>query len=450
MLLYILPNQLFNIDLLPTDLSTLVIWEHPHFFTKYNFNKKKLLLHRASMKNYFDCIKDSKKNIKCTYIDFSENHYKPRHAFYFDPIDNIKGFEDKSPNMLSSPNFFMNKQNYANIKNNKKSKKISFTNYFYPRCKKHLNFLVSSKSTDKYNRVPFNESIITKLIKKDNIIYPKKSKYITEATEYVNTNFENNYGNTEDFNFPISYVQAKEWLNYFIDYKLHHFGTYQDAFNNNHDNLFHSILSSSINIGILNPTHDILPMLQNYNTKDTPSFNGLEAFFRQLCWREFQRYCYIYYKKELTKNNYFKFKNKIDHTWYTSNTGILPVDNCIKKAFNTAYLHHIERLMIMGNYMILSELSPIEGHRWFMEFAIDSYEWVMLQNVYDMVFFNSNGLTTYKPYFTKSNYILKMSNYSSKSVWVEKWDIKYDNFLKKYSKKLQKYSYHFRNIKGYL
>lgn len=100
--------------------------------------------------------------------------------------------------------------------------------------------------------------------------------------------------------------------------------------------------------------------------------------------------------------------------------------------------------MIMGNFMVLSEISPQESHRWFMEFAIDSYEWVMLQNVYDMVYHNGNGLTSYKPYITSNQYLLKMSNYSSTEKWNNTWLAMYKAFLKNHTKQLRKYSYHFR------
>ena len=112
--------------------------------------------------------------------------------------------------------------------------------------------------------------------------------------------------------------------------------------------------------------------------------------------------------------------------WYTGNTGIYPLDMTIQKAFDTAYLHHIERLMIMGNMMLLHKIRKKDGFRWFIEFAIDSYEWVMYQNVFDMVFFSTGGKTTYKPYTSSSKYVLRMSNYQP-GEWTKKWDILYKN-----------------------
>ncbi len=435
MLLCILPNQLFNKSYIPKSISEIVVWEHPDFFTKYNFNKKKLLLHRASMQYYFNYLQKFYKN-KVYYVNFDEP-FKYTKYMYFDPINNIEGFE-KSKYMIESPNFFMTKIDYDNIYTNKKSKSISFTRYFYPRCKEKFNFLVDVDSTDKDNRKTFDDSVQLKKLPKF-----RNSKYIKEATKYVNRNFKNNIGNTDNFIFPIKHDNAIRWLNHFIINNLKHFGTYQDAFNTEHDNMFHSILSSSLNIGLINP-NDIIKQLRNIINKIP--INSLEGYVRQLCWREFQRYCYIYYN-DLANKNFFGLSKTINDDWYNGSTDILPIDNCVRKAMDTAYLHHIERLMIIGNFMVISEISPQHGHRWFMEFAIDSYEWVMLQNVYDMVFHNGNGLTSYKPYITSNKYINDMSNYSYKLEWNEKWKSMYEAFLKKHKTKLLKYKYHFRLLK---
>lgn len=440
MLLYILPNQLFEIKHIPKGISEIILWEHPSFFTKYNFNKKKLILHRASMQCYYNELMKSLKNVECRYVNFNEKHKKIDNAYYFDPINDIEDFP-KNKYMMESPNFFLTKDDYENIYNNKKSKSISFTRYFYPRCKSIVQFLVNTDSKDSSNRKPYSKTLHFNKLPKLN----DEDIILRKAIKYVNIHFHTNVGNLENFNYPISRHQAKKFLNHFIKRNLFHFGNFQDAFNTDHDNMYHSILSSSLNIGLLNPT-DIVSALRRVDRKVIP-MNSLEGYFRQLCWREFQRYCYIYYKT-LTTKSYFKLKKRMGKEWYSGTTNILPVDMCIKKAFDTGYLHHIERLMIMGNAMLLNGIQPNDGHRWFMEFAIDSYEWVMLQNVYDMVFFCGGGLTSYKPYITSSNYILKMSNYSNdKNDWVNNWNSKYESFLETNLDKLYKYRYHFPTLR---
>ena len=162
--------------------------------------------------------------------------------------------------------------------------------------------------------------------------------------------------------------------------------------------------------------------------------NSLEGFVRQLIgWREFIR---IIYEKEgvIQRNsNYFGFKKKMPKAFYSGETGIEPVDSTIEKLLNHSYLHHIERLMVLGNFMLLCEINPKEIYKWFMELFIDAYDWVMVPNVYGMSQFADGGLMSTKPYISSSNYILKMSDYK-KGGWCKVWDGLYWRFLNKHKK----------------
>lgn len=456
---YILPNTLFSkeilektFSLLKYDVVKIIMWEHPHFFTRYNFNKKKLLLHRASMKIYFEEIlkKLNKKRYSIgdiEYLEYDENHIiDSKSSIGFDPIDEIKDYD--LSRYIESPNFLLTKSDYIRYRKNRaKDKGFRFTTGFYKYGKKCIKFLTEVNSQDKLNRDAMKKSDIKKIPKYTMKYTKKEYKYITEARCYCEQHFENNPGDTDSFNYPINHKAADKLLAFFFTKKIDKFGDFQDSIVRNETALYHSTLSSSLNIGLLNPT-EIVTMLKN-RRYDIP-MNSLEGYLRQLFWREFQRYCFIH-AKPLLHENYFDYKPKrIDFdVWYNPNeqgTGILPVDDCIKKAIKNGYLHHIERLMIIGNFMVLNNVCPIEGYKWFMEFAIDSYDWVMYQNVYDMVFFRSGGKTTSKPYITSSNYLLKMSNYP-KRTWAKKWDILYDDFLQENEKKLHKFRYHFPTLK---
>jgi len=424
----ILPHQLFNKKYLNNKYSY-ILWEHPHYFKKYNYNKKKLLLHFGSMKYYYDYLKKNKFNIE--YVTFNETPSITNY-FLFDPVDkiNLPG----KYNLIETPNFLLNINLYEKYRN--KTKNFLF-NAFYNFSKKELDIIPDIKSKDKYNRKPLPKNI--KLPKLPSNINDKE--YIKIGELAVNKNFNKNYGNTDNFLFPLTHKTAMKWLNDFIEKKFKDFGPYQDAVVKDEDFMYHSILSTSINIGLLNPMEIIEKIMK---IKSKIPINSFEGYIRQLFWREYQRYCYIYYNFE--DKNYFGNIKKLDKKWYNGTLGIEPVDNCIVNGFETGYLHHINRLMIVGNYMNLSGISPKEGHKWFMEFSCDSYEWVMAQNVYDMVFFVSGGVTTRKPYISSSNYVLKMSNYK-KGDWSDIWDKKYKNFLKKNKKKLWKFRYHFRGLK---
>ena len=123
--------------------------------------------------------------------------------------------------------------------------------------------------------------------------------------------------------------------------------------------------------------------------------------------------------------------------FYTGETDIKPVDTVIKRLLSTGYAHHIERLMILGNFMLLCEIHPTAVHQWFMEMFIDSYDWVMVPNVYGMSQFADGGMMTSKPYISSSNYILKMSDYS-KAEWCPIWDGLFWRFMDKHQQLFKK------------
>ena len=143
---------------------------------------------------------------------------------------------------------------------------------------------------------------------------------------------------------------------------------------------------------------------------------------RQLIgWREFIRGVYEAKGREERTRNFWGFTRPMPPAFYKATTGIPPVDNTIKRVMQTGYCHHIERLMILGNFMLLCEIDPDEVYRWFMELFIDAYDWVIVPNVYGMSQFADGGLMSTKPYISSSNYILKMSHYP-KGDWQSIWD----------------------------
>jgi deoxyribodipyrimidine photolyase-related protein len=130
-------------------------------------------------------------------------------------------------------------------------------------------------------------------------------------------------------------------------------------------------------------------------------------------------------------SNFLSCKREIPSSFWTAETGIEPIDHVISSINNTAYCHHIERLMILGNFMLLCDFSPHEVYEWFMALFIDSYDWVMVPNVYGMSQYSDGGIITTKPYVSSSNYVLKMSNFK-KDNWCDIWDGLYWRFINKH------------------
>jgi deoxyribodipyrimidine photolyase-related protein len=134
----------------------------------------------------------------------------------------------------------------------------------------------------------------------------------------------------------------------------------------------------------------------------------------------------------MRNNNYLNHNNKINNNIYkklwTATTNILPIDNIIQKIIRISYAHHIERLMYIGNFLLLCKIRPKDVYRMFMEWTIDAYDWVMVPNVFGMSTYSDGGMMMTRPYFSSSKYILRMSNYK-KDKWCEIWDILYYNFI---------------------
>ena len=433
----ILPNQLFKIKYLKENKIDenykIIIYEHPQYFTKYNFNKKKLILHYASMKYYKTYLEENNYNVELIKYD---DDFKIKHYNMFKSADNL---DNLKPNKIyDNPNYLLNNELHEKYHN--KTDKFVFNN-FYMWSKNELDILRGVKSKDKENRKRMPKNVKLPKLSKLNIL---DNQYIKDAIKNVNNNFNKNYGNTDNFVYPVTHKSAKLFIKNFIKYKFINFGPYQDYIKKGESYMFHSILSSSINIGFINP-NEIIKLISKY--QDEIPINSYEGYVRQLFWREYQLYCYNYidYQSAL-KDPYFNYTNKLNIDWYNGTTGNEIIDDTIKKAFDTGYLHHIERLMVIGNYMSLREIMPNEGIKWFIEFAIDSYEWVMYQNVYDMVFFVTTK-TMRKPYISSENYLLKMSDYK-KGKWSEDWRELYNKFLKKHKEKLWKYRYSFPTLKN--
>lgn len=432
----ILPNQLFESKYIDKKYK-IILWECPHYFTDYKYNKKKLLLHRASMKYYYDYLKE--KGYDVVYKTFQETLSPNETYILYNPLNKIELlsipkwiiYEKPTPNILLTPQLI---NGYRD-----KTDKFFF-NAFYMWSKKQLNIIPELKSQDRLNRKKPSQYEVQNIQQPYNYKSKTSNKYIIEAKEYVEKHFKNNYGNIDNFIFPITHKVAKKWLEHFVKNKFRKFGDYQDYIDENNNHLYHSLLSSLINIGLINP-RDIINKIKTINDMYEIPLNSYEGFIRQLFWREYQYYCYLFV--DFKSSNYFNNTRLLTSEWYTGKTNVLPVDDAIKEAFDTGYLHHIKRLMLIGNFMNLCYIDPKEGFKWFMEFSCDSYEWVMYQNVYDMVFFVTNGKTMRRPYISSSNYILKMSNYK-KDEWCDVWDMKYKDFVSKNKNKLYKYRYYVR------
>ena len=286
---------------------------------------------------------------------------------------------------------------------------------------------------DKWNFDKDNRKGISQL--KSDIPRRKKIKpdQITfDAMVDVEECFPKSVGNLENFNWATSHEDAEILLDDFLDRYLENYGAFQDAINKDNTFMFHSLLSPYLNCGLLDPLLCIEKAITKYNkSKGKIPINSVEGFIRQILgWREFIKGVYWENMPQYKNLNFWSHKRKLNENWYTGNTGIPPLDDAIKESEEFAYSHHINRLMIIANLMNLSGINPNEMYKWFMEMYIDSYDWVMVPNVYGMGSYADGGIFSTKPYICGSSYMLRMSNYK-KGEWCDIVDGLYWKFIDK-------------------
>jgi deoxyribodipyrimidine photolyase-related protein len=441
----IFPHQLFEeAEILNYDVDFYLVEEFL-FFRQYNFHKQKLWFHRASMKSYEEYL--VKKGKKVFYIESSTEQSDIRnlikHLFvleyqeviYTDTTDNwlekrIKSSAQKLiVTKLPSPLFLnSSKENMAFFKSKKRMFQADF--YIYQRKKTGILLETNQKpiggkwSFDEENRKKYPANKVPPFVQ-----FPCQNEFHQEANDYVYELFPENLGRVNrNFNYPADFNSAKQWLDDFLQNRFYSFGEYEDAIVSKEVILQHSLISPLINVGLLSVDYVLDTSLAFAENHKIP-INTVEGYVRQIIgWREYIRAVYeIKGTKERTQN-FWNFKRKIPASFYDGTTGIPPIDQTIEKILNTGYCHHIERLMILGNFMLLCEFDPDEVYRWFMELFIDAYDWVMVPNVYGMSQFADGGLMSTKPYISGSNYIIKMSDYS-KGPWQEIWDGLYWRFI---------------------
>ena len=331
--------------------------------------------------------------------------------------------EHISTTILPSPLFINTKEELSLFF--KKDQKKYHQSTFYKEQRKTRQILIDCDGKPNGGKWTFDAENRKKYPAKKippSIQFPDTDAYYKEAKIYVEDHFSDHLGTLTEYPlYPTNFKTTENWLQQFFEQRFMEFGIYEDAIVAENSILNHSVLTPMLNIGLITPKEVISACLY-YANQYKVSINSTEGFVRQIIgWREFIRGVYEIKGNEERTTNYWGFKNKIPASFYNGTTGIPPIDKTIQKILKTGYCHHIERLMVIGNFMMLCEFDPDEVYKWFMELFIDAYDWVMVPNVYGMSQFADGGLMATKPYISGSNYLMKMSNYK-KGEWQNLWD----------------------------
>lgn len=454
----VFPHQLFAEH--PAIIPGRPVWliEESLFFTAMPFHRQKLVLHCASMRAYADLLRD--RGISVEYIDFTLPEHDIRklgEKLRHEEVEEVH-IAEVSDDWLSrrltatlqkagcrikeypSPGFWNSVQD---IRSFFEGRQRFHQTDFYIHQRKSKGLLLDPEGkplggkwtfdTDNRKRFPKGQKIPGRPI-------TNGDEYTKDAISVVNRIFPNNpghpdFGESEGYPWAWTHAASEQLLDRFLQERLRGFGDYEDAMIRTEEFLHHSVLTPMLNIGLLTPEQIITRTIDFASGNDIP-LNDLEGFIRQITgWREFIRGVYLVAGRQQRKRNYWGFKRRIPDAFWTGDTGIAPVDDVIKKVLKTGYAHHIERLMVLGNFFLLCEFDPDDVYHWFMALFIDAYDWVMVPNIYGMTQFADGGMMTTKPYISGSNYILKMSDWKESLIpatgngWTETWDALFWRFM---------------------
>ncbi|HEX2606436.1 MAG TPA: cryptochrome/photolyase family protein [Flavisolibacter sp.] len=446
----IFPHQLYQNHPALNRQRPIYLVEEWLFFRQYRFHVQKLVLHRASMKFYESWLLDQGYTVHYIETTDAENDCRELiarlaresvHLIHMaQPSDDwlLKRIRSSCARyktdlrIYSNPNFLTTLESADVFFNGKRT---YFQTDFYIWQRKQLNLLLEAGNKPVGNKWTFDAENRKRFPKTETVpplLKTEDTIYLEEARGYIQKSFPENYGSIGATGlFAVTFADSEARLDDFLTNRFEKFGIYEDAIVAKEAVLHHSVLTPMLNIGLLQPSHILEKALTAAANSEIP-LNSLEGFIRQIAgWREFIHI--VYHREGVAQRttNFWNFKRKIPEAFWTGETGILPIDRTIKKVLQTGYCHHIERLMVLGSFMLLCEFDPDDVYRWFMELFIDAYDWVMVPNVYGMTQFADGGLMATKPYISGSNYLMKMGDYA-KGSWQAIWDGLFWRFLQEH------------------
>ncbi|MEM1042805.1 MAG: cryptochrome/photolyase family protein [Bacteroidota bacterium] len=455
----VFPHQLFGDHPALPEGGAAVLVEDSLFFRdpQYpaRYHKQRLLLHRASMRRYADRLAERGHAVR--YEAFPDHErvedvverlaedgvetlrYADPHDFTLqkrlDAACERLGVEQE---VVPSPMWLNTRGENAGFFEGRKRWVMAS---FYKEQRRRLGVLVDGDgepaggqwSFDEKNRKPITEEALSEVPPLPEV---KEDDYVREARAYVEEHFGDHYGSTEQFCYPTSHAEAGRWLDHFLHHRLAAFGPFEDAFEPGRPYLYHAVLTPALNTGLLT-AREVVDRTLDFAAEHAVPLQSLEGFLRQVIgWREYIRAAYDLRGVELRTGNEWGFERDLPPSFYDGTTGLPPVDDAIRRCLDLAYAHHIERLMVLGGVLFLSRIHPDAVYRWFMELFIDAYDWVMVPNTYGMSQHAAGEVILTKPYFSGSNYILKMSHYE-RGPWCDTWDGLFWQFIFDYAERLR-------------
>ena len=419
-------SSLSNIDAEKDVIFMCEVWDEA---TYVQHHKKKIAFIFSAMRHFADELRAQGYNVHYTKLDDPENagsfyselkradeQYKPKsiiatEASEYRVLEDMKDWSFDAPvDIRPDDRFLCTHYEFAEWAEGRKQLRME---YFYREMRRKYNILMDGDKPeggewnyDSENRKPPKDAL--------NIpqTYMSQPDDITrEVMDLVADRFPDHFGDLEPFHFAVTREQAVQALDQFIKERLCNFGDYQDAMVEGEPWMYHSHLSFYINCGLLLPLECVQAAEEAYRDGKSP-LNAVEGFIRQIIgWREYVRGIYWLKMPEYESENFLDAKRKLPALFWGGDTQMNCMRQCVKETKENAYAHHIQRLMVLGNFALIAGLDPDEVNEWYMIVYADAYQWVELPNVTGMILFADGGVLGSKPYSASGAYINKMSDY---------------------------------------
>lgn len=399
--------------------------------TYVKHHKKKIAFLFSAMRHFAEELKEKNFNVEYVKLDDNENtgtffsevkRQTQKHNIEkivvtfpgeYRVLEDFKSWEEKlhiPVEILNDDRFLCTPDTFKKWAEGRKQLRMEL---FYREMRKEHNILMDGTKPeggkwnyDSENRKPPEGGLFIPQT------YTAQTDDITkEVIKLVSERFYNHFGDLEPFYFAVTRDQALYALDKFIDERLADFGDFQDAMIEGEAWMYHSHLSFYINCGLLNPKECIEKAEKAYQENKAP-LNAVEGFIRQILgWREYIRGIYWLKMPGYEKENFFNASRPLPDFFWTAQTDMNCLKQCVQETKENAYAHHIQRLMVLGNFALIAGLNPKEVNDWYLLVYADAYEWVELPNVSGMILFADGGYLASKPYAAGGSYINKMSNY---------------------------------------
>jgi deoxyribodipyrimidine photolyase-related protein len=358
-------------------------------------------------------------NIECISMKFNCSQWSAQHPDEYrllKELSKIKGLT-----LVDSEHFLTATNDLGNFF---KGKKQFLMESFYRFMRKKFKILMEEDGESPLGgQWNFDKDNRNKL--PNDIFIPDRNKFwyeVSDIAEMLKRKKINFLGNTQTANsidWPLTREDSLILLKEFCQYRLKFFGIYQDSMSDRHDLFFHSMLSFSLNVKLISPKEVIDYSVNYFNEhKEVISISQIEGFVRQILgWREYMRGIYWLKMPDFAITNYFNHQEKLPEWYWTSNTQMKCLSHAIQQSLVTGYAHHIQRLMIIGNFSLLLGVNPDEVDQWYLGIYNDAIEWVEITNTRGMSQYADGGVVATKPYVSSANYIHKMSDYCKSCIY---------------------------------